>query len=218
VADLGEGQALPVGERQHPLLSRRKLPHRLKESVAQLGLASGQTFDRVRGQSVSECSTVQAGDVGAHGVGLGVAKSRPRDAHLVGDLDIEGTAPSARLNVGGRGAQDADPVPHRARHPVPGTQAVEDLTADPRDGIRPKRHIAFRLELVDGIHQPEIAVGHQVVEVDRVRETLLGSQGDVPNQRTEREHEPVSREAVTGDHETSPELVVSGRRPRSHWQ
>ncbi len=66
------------------------------------------------------------------------------------------------FQLGERALDLSGPGPHRARHPVERPQLIEDGALDAVDGVGLELDAAFEVELVDGIDEPEDAVGHQV--------------------------------------------------------
>ena len=129
------------------------------------------------------------------------------DAELAGDLGLAGRAVQLGLE-GGVGALDlAGLVAHRARDPVDRPQLVDDGAADAADRVRLELDGPLEVELLDGVDQPEDAVGDEVGLLDVRRQADADPAGDVLHQRRVVQDQPLAERRFGGLLEVLPELA-----------
>ena len=101
----------------------------------------------------------------------------------LGQLGVGGRAPQLALELRVRLLERPRLGPHRARHPVDRAELVEDVPLDAGDGVGLELEAAAEVELLDGVDQPEDAVGHEVGLVDALGQAGGDATGDVLHQR-----------------------------------
>jgi hypothetical protein len=149
LADLGQGEALVVVERDDDLLPLGQLVDRLRQQELRLLRLEGA--DRVFGLGVLEGvderqlvallpadaqQLVERDDVDVGDLGEDLVQVVESDAEALGDLGLGRRPPQLALQ-GGVGALDlARLVPDRPGYPVDRPELVDDRAADPRDRVR----------------------------------------------------------------------------------
>ena len=91
------------------------------------------------------------------------------EVELVGQLGVGGRAVQLALERGVRLLERPRLGPHGAGHPVDRAELVEDVPLDPGDGVGLELEAALEVELLDGVDEPEDAVGHEIGLVDALR-------------------------------------------------
>ena len=107
------------------------------------------------------------------------------------DLAVVGAAPQLVLQLG-VGAFDGPSLgPHRAGYPVDRAELVDDRPLDAADGVGLELEAAGRVELVDGVDEPEDPVADQVGLLDVLREARRDPAGDELDQRRVVQDQPL---------------------------
>ena len=110
------------------------------------------------------------------------------------------------LELGERPLDGAALGPHRAGHPVDRAELVEDGALDAGDGVGLELEATGRVELLDGVDEPEDAVADQVGLLDVLGQADGHAAGDVLHQRRVVQDQPVPRSRASAARGTVPEL------------
>jgi hypothetical protein len=98
------------------------------------------------------------------------------------------------------------PCPHRAGHPVERPQLIEDGAFDPVDGVCLELVAPLRLELVDGVDEPEGPVRRQIGGIHALGKPRPEPAGDELHERGVVEDEALTCLVVAAGLESLPEL------------
>ncbi len=85
---------------------------------------------------------------------------------------------------------------NRPRHPIEGTQAIQDRTFDAVDRVSLELETTLRFELVDRVNEAKHPVGDEIRLVDVARQSGGDSPGDELHQRRVLEDERLARVTV----------------------
>ena len=102
---------------------------------------------------------------------------------LGGQLGVGRRAVELGLELGVGLLERAGLGPHRAGHPVDRAELVEDGALDAGDGVGLELEAAARVELLDGVDEPEDAVADEVGLLDVLGQADGHPAGDVLHQR-----------------------------------
>ena len=125
---------------------------------------------------------------------------------MLGKLLVGGRPLQAVLELGHRALNLTGAGSYRARHPIEGAQLVEDGALDPVHRIGLEFVAAGRFELVDGVDQPEGAVGDEVRRLHVARQARAQTAGDELDQRGIVEDQALAGSLISGLLELFPEL------------
>ena len=110
----------------------------------------------------------------------------------VGDRVVGRGQPGLGLDRLARALDLAGAVADEARNPIHRAEFIEDRAADSGRAVRLELDLAFEVERVDRVHQPEEPGRHEVLEIHLVGEPRVDAFGVVAHEREEALHEVVA--------------------------
>ena len=99
----------------------------------------------------------------------------------------------------------------RPRHPVEGSQLVDDRAADPRDRVGLELDLPAQVEALDRRHQPRQPVRDQIGLLDMPRQPGRHPPGDVLHERRICDYQPLPGALVSGELVPAPKLLQLDR-------